>query len=377
MKKIAFVIRLFQCENFYGGGEKYLNKLIEQFISHGYIVDVWCHETNLNDYPGIHKIFKYDNYIESINPVASESFQSELVKTMAKENYDFVISDGIKPKHDRLLLQVFSSQYQKSLIEKITKNLFDKFFNNKKLIARSYDKKWLQQDHKTIFVVSHKVKEDLIKNFNVDENKIKIIYPGIDPSEQINIEEKEKNDIFTFGMSATFFKRKGGILFLKALRILKKKNIKFKARIILRSKKASKIKRLNLLLKLFNISNEVEFIAHQNKMQDFYKQIDCLVMPSIEEAFGMVALEAMLNKIPSIITSTSGVSEIVQDGYDSFVFTMDKNASTNLANKMIEVINNPQKVSICIENAYKTALNHTWKETFTSIDNELSSNESK
>ncbi len=41
-----------------------------------------------------------------------------------------------------------------------------------------------------------------------------------------------------------------------------------------------------------------------------YKLADLFIMPSVSEPFGLVALEAMQNGIPTIISRQSGVAEV-------------------------------------------------------------------
>ncbi|MDG6921845.1 MAG: glycosyltransferase family 4 protein [Nitrososphaerota archaeon] len=54
-------------------------------------------------------------------------------------------------------------------------------------------------------------------------------------------------------------------------------------------------------------------------LNDLYSRAMVHVMPSIHEAFGWVALEAMLCGTPSIVTTTSGVSDFIQEGVSGFV----------------------------------------------------------
>ncbi len=45
-----------------------------------------------------------------------------------------------------------------------------------------------------------------------------------------------------------------------------------------------------------------------------YRTCDVCVVPSLHEPFGMVALEAMAAKIPTVVSDVGGLSEIVEDG---------------------------------------------------------------
>jgi glycosyltransferase involved in cell wall biosynthesis len=392
MKKIAFIVRLFQDKSFYAGSEKFLYKLIEEFIKHGYLVDVYCNELEIDtkvvlpnyksnviikNHNGINEIILCDNGSILSIPEQAEAYYEKIKKATIEKEYDFVFTNGITPHIDLCILQVHSLIHNRFKNNNFFMNLYYKKYKPKMVQNAYYEEKWITQDHRKIFVVSNKLKDDYVKNFGIPENKISVIYPGIEYSEKID--KSELHDLFTFGISATFFKRKGGLLFLRALRKVKQKKYKFKAYIILRRNSVSKKRWLNLLLKVFNISKEVEFITFQNDMKDFYKKIDCMVMPSHEEAFGLVALESMINKIPCIVSSCSGVSEIIKDGVDGFIFDINNKASSNLAKKMIYILNNSNKINEFVLNAYETAKKYTWNHTFLELEkhlNELTEKES-
>ena len=63
----------------------------------------------------------------------------------------------------------------------------------------------------------------------------------------------------------------------------------------------------------------VGYVPH-GKLKFFFDQADVLVLPSIYDAFGMVALEAMAAGLPVIVSeNTAAGSDVVRDGIDGFV----------------------------------------------------------
>jgi len=52
---------------------------------------------------------------------------------------------------------------------------------------------------------------------------------------------------------------------------------------------------------------------------DYYQQADVLVLPSLFDSFGLVALEAMACGTPVVVTDHAGVRDVVRDGVDGFV----------------------------------------------------------
>ncbi len=187
--------------------------------------------------------------------------------------------------------------------------------------------KWLAEGYKKIIVPSNILKAELENNFGISDDKFVVIYPGVDVPETFIaadshasnaasglVAENDKNlNEFVFGLSAPSFSKKGGNIFLKSLSMLKKKGYKFKAKIIYPKAR----KNLSLQFSLFRhgLRDSVEFFPYQKDMQGFYNSVDAVVMPSLIETFGLVALEGMANGKPAVVSSNCGASEIIQDGF--------------------------------------------------------------
>ena len=64
------------------------------------------------------------------------------------------------------------------------------------------------------------------------------------------------------------------------------------------------------------LSNKVYFTGYLNskQVQKMYKCADVAVFPSTYEPFGIVALEAMLAGVPTVVSDIGGLNEIVDHG---------------------------------------------------------------
>jgi N-acetyl-alpha-D-glucosaminyl L-malate synthase BshA len=61
------------------------------------------------------------------------------------------------------------------------------------------------------------------------------------------------------------------------------------------------------------IQGKVHFMGKQDRVNELLPLADVLLMPSELESFGLVALEAMACKVPSIATRVGGVPELIDD----------------------------------------------------------------
>jgi glycosyltransferase involved in cell wall biosynthesis len=61
------------------------------------------------------------------------------------------------------------------------------------------------------------------------------------------------------------------------------------------------------------MQNAIESLGWQENTDDFFATIDCLVLPSEKESFGLVLIEAMAAQLPVIATRCNGPESIVLD----------------------------------------------------------------
>lgn len=120
-------------------------------------------------------------------------------------------------------------------------------------------------------------------------------------------------------------KRDGGRTFISLGRLVKKKgfDILLEALSLVRGRgidadlviggDGCELPHLMALAKHYKIANSVRFVGWVDAVQDFLGQGDIFVLPSLDEPFGIVLLEAMALGLPIISTTTHGPSEILSD----------------------------------------------------------------
>lgn len=360
-KKLALiVISLDECfspNGFSGGGHKVTKNLILGLAeSQKFDIDIYC-QKGVNG--GIGGAVNVPN-INSITVLNKKTFKPELEEKIREKNYDYILSSDILLPFANNLIHSNSSKYK----TKNGKNLF------MQMVLRIYNAEKIKKQEenlpkdKAIFTVSQSLKEDYVRNYSLDESKVFVAYPAVDETKEY-IAEPIKQE-FTIGSMAGGGLNKGGYLLLLALKMLPD-SCKLKARIIF--PKFHKSFFYKFMIKILGLKNRIELLPKQKDMNEFYKSIDCYVLPSLNEAFGLVVTEAASNFKPSLVSSTTGVSELVQDCESSFpsgfIFDRAKNPIKNLAEKLQEItdiyFNNHEKYIEISKNANQIPKKLDWK----------------
>jgi glycosyltransferase involved in cell wall biosynthesis len=170
-----------------------------------------------------------------------------------------------------------------------------------RLLGSSYFKYAVKQAVKCkhIVTISEETKSDLVRLFDVPENKISVLYPGI----REDLEPKESwHPNFTIGYLGQLDHRKRVDLLIKAF---KDANINGELLIAGTGPDESKLR------ELAGTDNRIKFLGFipDDKICDFYNSIDLFCFPTACEGFGLPLVEAMACKKPVIIFRDSIIPE--------------------------------------------------------------------
>lgn len=91
-----------------------------------------------------------------------------------------------------------------------------------------------------------------------------------------------------------------------------------------------------------NLQNRVIFPGWVKDREAFFNAIDIFCLPSVEEPFGLVVLEAMAHSTPMVATRVSGPKEILQNGKDALL--CEAGSGQVLADRILDLIQNPDRV---------------------------------
>ncbi|MGG6293729.1 glycosyltransferase family 4 protein [Leptolyngbya sp. AN02str] len=85
---------------------------------------------------------------------------------------------------------------------------------------------------------------------------------------------------------------------------------------------------------------------------DYFQSVDALILPTLEDTWGMVVLEALLFGKPILCSKWAGSSELITDGENGYVF--DPRDPEQLAQLMSSLIQHPDQIKAMSEKAKQT-----------------------
>ena len=188
-----------------------------------------------------------------------------------------------------------------------------------------------------------------------------VLYNGVDTS--IFFEKKTaKNDIFTIGCVANFWKIKDQITLIKSTQKIFEDGNKIKLRLIGSGPTLKSCKKYvfeNNLTKYILFENE---IVHE-KLNDFYNSIDLFVLPSYYEALGCVYLESWATNTPFVGIESQGISELIPKK-ERKTFLAEVQSTESLKEKILLAYNNrksyPFDERYDIKNTIKEFMNYSF-----------------
>jgi UDP-glucose:(heptosyl)LPS alpha-1,3-glucosyltransferase len=172
-----------------------------------------------------------------------------------------------------------------------------------------------------IVCVSEGVKQEVVNNYGILPERIRVIYNGVDidrfnpairhPSLRDRLGFKQGQILVLFAGSG--FKRKGLKFAICAVSRVSNKDAR-----LLVAGRGDPLPYLRLAERL-GIAGRIHFLGQQHQIQEIYAISDILLHPTIYDPFPNVCLEAMAMGLPVITTRIAGVSELITHERDGFV----------------------------------------------------------
>jgi glycogen(starch) synthase len=197
-----------------------------------------------------------------------------------------------------------------------------------------------------IIAVSEFTKRVIVEKYGIHPNKITVVHNAVYP-----IGEGKKQNLILFLGRLTI--QKGPEFFLKtAKKVLEYEDARFVIAGV-----GDMLPQLIEQAVHLGISNKIIFTGKltEEEVKHIYKISSIYVMPSVSEPFGITALEAISAGIPTIVSKSAGVSEVLKN-----CFKVDFWDTDEMANKIIALLRYEPLRNTLSENGKKEIILFTW-----------------
>ncbi len=209
-----------------------------------------------------------------------------------------------------------------------------------------------------VIAVSNFTKRKIEKYYGIDPSKIEVVYNAPQDKSyrelEVNLRKLKQlgNRIVLFvGRLAL---QKGPDYFIRAA----KKVLNYRKNVLFVIAGSGEMERQVIRqVASLGISDKVIFagFVKGENLDRLYQVADLVIMPSVSEPFGLVCLEALANKTPTIISKQSGIREVIKSAIQVDFWDVEE-----MANKIISVLENPSLARHLTEAGIKEMLNLSW-----------------
>ncbi len=166
--------------------------------------------------------------------------------------------------------------------------------------------------------VSKKVARVLKENLRITENKLQVIYSSVDTTieklvdpQKVRKIRQELGGYPIVGTVAALTKEKNIPNFIKAAKIVEKKYPKAVFVVVGEGKLKNE---LQTLIKSLKLNDRFFLLGFKKDVYNYIKSFDLFILPSDIEGFSGSILNAMLLKVPVVVTNVGGAEEAVING---------------------------------------------------------------
>jgi UDP-glucose:(heptosyl)LPS alpha-1,3-glucosyltransferase len=375
VRKIRFAIGLLDFSKMRGGAERYLVDLCIRMAAEGCEVHVYTEQWDVED-SRIH--FHSVKTIPFPKSLRLLSFAVRATKGIENGNYDITFGVGNTLRANILQPHggVHWAWFWRSLKAYDHPILWIIKFLGRVFSLKQWVSGWVEdapyrgRGIQAIIAISEMVKQDMLRWYRIPEERITVVYNGVDVEHFHPRNRKYRGEIrrrHGIGNEPVIlfvsnnFRMKGLGFLIKALAHIKRENVPpFKLLVLGRDLQNSYLR----LTRRMGVSNEVIFAGSTNEPEKYYGASDLLVHPTFYDACSLTVLEALASGLPVITTYSNGASGIMTQGQEGFVIS-DPRDGESLVEKISLFLNREkmEKASIAARRlAESYSLERNWRE---------------
>jgi UDP-glucose:(heptosyl)LPS alpha-1,3-glucosyltransferase len=225
--------------------------------------------------------------------------------------------------------------------------------------------------YKRILAVSAEVKRELLATYTIPEDKITVIYNGVDEKRfHLGLRERFRapirkqwhipSDAPMVLFVGSGFRRKGLDRLLKAWQSPQLKD----AYLVVVGEDAKR-ERYQALAE-GRAKGRVIFVGRRDDVESYYGAADLLALPAVQEAFGNVILEAAATGLPALVSPAVGAAEILEGNLREGIVSRPEDA-LEMANKLLSMLERARDGHLSAE-ARRLAERYSWSKHFSRLE---------
>jgi UDP-glucose:(heptosyl)LPS alpha-1,3-glucosyltransferase len=308
----------------WGGAESYTVNLATELVKRGHEVHVFANSWDTPADPGItfHRIPMFSFY----SPLKNLSFAINTKRSLAYEQFDIV--NGLSQVYPQDVYRMGDGLHRHALKAQSPNGrpTFFKYLNPRHRAILFIENRLFKPGNYYHIVVNSKLcKQQAQEYYNVPENRIEVIYNGVDTNRfNPDVKKTYRSDLrnqLAIGDGETVllfvsrnYKRKGLGLLIKSIAFLKNKEVSLKVLVVGRGN-ARPYRRL---ADRKGVADKLLFVGEEKEIEKYYGASDFLVLPTTYDPFSNVCLEALSCGLPVITTEHNGAAELITQGENGF-----------------------------------------------------------
>jgi glycogen synthase len=250
----------------------------------------------------------------------------------------------------------------KPLIVQVHATEFDRSPGSGNSEVKSFEKNGCDRAD-TVIAVSNLTRDTLVRNYEIPADKIEVVHNGINMTSipELIVQDKPKLAPKILFLGRVTY-QKGPNYFLEAAH----KVLQFRPDIeFIIAGAGDMLPYLKGRAVELGISENVSFtgVLNEKEVKEIYQSVDCFVLSSISEPFGLTVLEALSHRLPVIISKQSGVSEVLKN-----ILRYDFWDVERLSALMLSVINYPTLAQELRERGIKDLYPITWDQAAIKVE---------
>ena len=322
--KVALVI--FNFADAKGGVERYCVRFARMLRKDNHEVHVFS--AHREDFPEDGFAFHDVPVTKGWSPLTLKSFADNSARMLSGEKFDII--HGFSRTYRQDIYRIGGGSHRTYLAQTRpwTKTALGRLWLNlnprHRIIFKLEELRYRRENYRRLVAISRVARDEVVRDFGVPPEDIAVIHNAVDAErfseerlsplrEPARREAGVGGDEILFLFLGTGWQRKGLDRLLQAFASMKERT---EAKLLVAGE--GPVNRYAALCERYGIAGRVAF-SEPGEPEKFFAAADAFVFPSLHDAFGTVALEAMAAGLPVMCSAMAGSSEVIEDGRDGII----------------------------------------------------------